>query len=123
MAHQLLTYTLNSKGCDNMMINNKKDLVNALVKNHGRILLPNCMLLVNGLSIDDMVSAIYMGDTEFIRDDEDNYDMPSEYCPSEDDFLVELCDMNMMTMMSIPLSEIYEFEILYEYDENGYIKD
>lgn len=105
-----------------MMINNKKDLVNALVKHHGRMLLPNCMLLVNGLSIDDMVSAIYMGDTEFIRDDEDNYDMPSEHS-SENDFLVELCDMNMMTMMSIPLSEIYEFEILFEYDENGYIKD
>lgn len=103
-----------------MMINDKDDLINELINDNGFIILPNCMLIINGLSIDNLFYSIYMDGIEFIRDDEDNYDMPSNYC--EEDFLVEFLDRNRSIIASIPLNEIDEIKIAFEYDENGYIK-
>lgn len=93
----------------NMMINDKDDLINELINNNGFIILPNCILIINGLSIDNLFYSIYMDGVEFIRDDEDNYDMPSNY--SEEEFLVEFLDRNRSIIASIPLDEIDEIKI------------
>ena len=37
-----------------VMINSKKELINELIENNGRVYLPDCMLLVNGLAIDNI---------------------------------------------------------------------
>ena len=92
-----------------MMINDKDDLINELINNNGFIILPNCVLIINGLSIDNLFYSIYMDGVEFIRDDEDNYDMPSNY--SEEEFLVEFLDKNRSIIASIPLDEIDEIQI------------
>lgn len=92
-----------------MMINDKDDLINELINNNGFIILPNCVLIINGLSIDNLFYSIYMDGVEFIRDDEDNYDMPSNY--SEEEFLVEFLDRNRSIIASIPLDEIDEIKI------------
>lgn len=91
------------------MINDKDDLINELINNNGFIILPNCILIINGLSIDNLFYSIYMDGVEFIRDDEDNYDMPSNY--SEEEFLVEFLDRNRSIIASIPLDEIDEIKI------------
>ena len=93
----------------NMMINDKDDLINELINNNGFIILPNCILIINGLSIDNLFYSIYMDGVEFIRDDEDNYDMPSNY--SEEEFLIEFLDRNRSIIASIPLDEIDEIKI------------
>lgn len=92
-----------------MMINDKDNLINELINNNGFIILPNCMLIINGLSIDNLFYSIYMDGVEFIRNDEDNYDMPSNY--SEEEFLVEFLDKNRSIIASIPLDEIDEIQI------------
>lgn len=91
------------------MINDKDDLINELINNNGFIILPNCILIINGLSIDNLFYSIYMDGVEFIRDDEDNYDMPSNY--SEEEFLIEFLDRNRSIIASIPLDEIDEIKI------------
>lgn len=103
-----------------MIINNVNDLMNELIKNNGKVILPPCMLVVNDLSIDNLFYSIYMDGVDFIRNDEDNYEMPSN-C-SKEDFLIEFCDINGSIMSSIPLNKLKEIEIAFEYDENGYIK-
>lgn len=102
-----------------IMINSKRELINELIENNGRVYLPDCMLLVNGLAIDNIFEMIYLDGTEFLKNDED--DMVARY--SEEDFLLEFCDINLSTLATMPLSELNEFEILFEYDENGFIKD
>lgn len=92
-----------------MNINNKEDLEKEIRKHKGRIILPPCMLSINGLSLDHMFHAIFIGDYEYIGTDD------------EEDIIVELCDSHMMTMASILWEDIGEFEICYEYDENGFI--
>ena len=93
-----------------MMINDKDDLINELINNNGFIILSNCILIINGLSIDNLFYSIYMNGVEFIRDDEDNYDMPSNY--SEEEFLVEFLDKNRSIIASIPLDEIDEIKVI-----------
>ena len=68
------------------------------------------MLVINGLSLDDMFHAIFVGDYKWIGTDD------------EEDIILELCDSMMMTLASIRCEDINEFEIAYEYDENGKIK-
>lgn len=91
------------------MINNKEELIKELKANNGKIYLPHCALGINNMAVhndDYEIRMIYMDLTTIGTDDD----------------LVEFCDSWGLVILSIFLKDINEFEILWEYDNEGCIK-
>lgn len=89
------------------MINNKKELIKELKKNNGKIWINSSMLYINGVSFYDdcNIRMIYM-DLDQIDNDDD---------------IIEFCDKLGSVIVGIHLSDIYDFEQVCEYDDDGYI--
>lgn len=84
-----------------MIINDKKELLEKLQKaKENKIYIDACLISINHVIIpDNEVHIIY-----------------------SDDDVINFCDMNGMNVFYVFIEDLENFEILCEYDENGYIK-
>ncbi len=94
-----------------MFIKDKYDLIYKLKKNNGKILLPSSYLIsINNVTIHNSNEC----DIKMIYTDLDLL--------QEEDALIEFCDQFGMLILSILVDDLFEFEIIIEYDEDGTIK-
>lgn len=90
------------------MINSKEELIKELKANKGKILLNHSALVINNITIHNDDYSIRM--------------IHKQLGMCEDEDIIEFCDMNGFVLLSMFLRDIDEFEVAWEYDEDGYIK-
>lgn len=94
-----------------MFIKDRYDLIYKLKKNNGKILLPSSYLIsINNITIHNSDEC----DIKMIYTDIDLL--------QEEDALIEFCDQFGMLILSVLVNNLFEFEIIIEYDEDGNIK-
>lgn len=94
-----------------MFIKDRYDLIYKLKKNNGKIILPSSYLI----SINNV--TIHNSDECDIKMIYTNLDLLQE-----EDALIEFCDQFGMLILSVLVDDLFEFEIIIEYDEDGNIK-
>jgi hypothetical protein len=94
-----------------MFIKDRYDLIYKLKKNNGKIILPSSYLIsINNVTIHNSDEC----DIKMIYSDLDLL--------QEENALIEFCDQFGMLILSVLVDDLFEFEIIIEYDEDGYIK-
>lgn len=94
-----------------MFIKDRYDLIYKLKKNNGKIIIPSSYLIsINNVTIHNSDEC----DIKMIYTDLDLL--------QEEDALIEFCDQFGMLILSVLVNDLFEFEIIIEYDEDGYIK-